>query len=231
MPARSGGTVARFLIPGQSGAGKSSLTAWFVDKGFAYLTDELAVLTADGAVAGFSRALMLKRADDTFLSALPRFASSPRHQAGETLMLRPEPDNQAPTSLLPCGLIIFPSFTPGADLTIRPLTSARACIGLMGCNVNSRNLRDGGFAVISGLARRATAVELNYGAFGQLDHVADMLARLMLDGGIDANRDGDSWRPSRLRQRHLCRRRQRRPRRLPHPSATKFRQRPRAATR
>ena len=176
------------LIPGQSGAGKSSLTAWFVDKGFAYLTDELAVLTADGAVAGFSRALMLKRADDTFLSALPRFASSPRHQAGETLMLRPEPDNQAPTSLLPCGLIIFPSFTPGADLTIRPLTSARACIGLMGCNVNSRNLRDGGFAVISGLARRATAVELNYGAFGQLDHVADMLARLMLDGGIDANR-------------------------------------------
>lgn len=177
------------LIPGQSGAGKSSLTAWFVDKGFAYLTDELAVLTADGAVAGLSRALMLKRASDTFVSALPRFASSQRHEAGETLMLRPErPDGQAPAALLPCGLIIFPSFTPGAELTIRSLTSARACIGLMGCNVNSRNLPDGGFTIISGLARRVTAVELSYGAFDQLDDVADMLARLALDGGIDGTR-------------------------------------------
>ena len=89
------------LIPGQSGAGKSSLTAWFVDKGFAYLTDELAILTADGAVAGLSRALMLKRAADMFVSALPRFTSSQRHQAGETLMLRPErPDDQTPARLL-----------------------------------------------------------------------------------------------------------------------------------
>lgn len=177
------------LIPGQSGAGKSSLTAWFVDKGFAYLTDELAILTADGAVAGLSRALMLKRAADMFVSALPRFTSSQRHQAGETLMLRPErPDDQTPARLLPCGLIIFPSFAPGADLTIRPLTSARACIGLMGCNVNSRNLPDGGFTAVSGLARRLTAVELSYGAFDQLDDVADMLARLVLDGGIDGSR-------------------------------------------
>jgi len=177
------------LIPGQSGAGKSSLTAWFVDKGFAYLTDELSVLAADGAVAGLSRALMLKRAADTFVSALPRFTSWQRHRAGETLMLRPEtPDDHAPAGLLPCGLIIFPSFTPGADLTIRPLTSARACIGLMGCNVNSRNLPDGGFTIISSLARRVTAVELSYGAFDQLDDVADMLARLVLDGGIEGSR-------------------------------------------
>ena len=104
-------------------------------------------------------------------------------------MLRPErPDGQAPAALLPCGLIIFPSFTPGAELTIRSLTSARACIGLMGCNVNSRNLPDGGFTIISGLARRVTAVELSYGAFDQLDDVADMLARLALDGGIDGTR-------------------------------------------
>jgi hypothetical protein len=177
------------LIPGQSGAGKSSLTAWFADKGFAYLTDELAVVTADGGVAGLSRALMLKHDADTIVRALPRLADWPSHRAGEILISRPEQaGDPAQPEPLPCALIVFPLFTPGADLAIRPLTSARACIGLMGCNVNSRNLPDGGFAVVSGLARRVTAVELTYGAFDQLDGVADTLARLLLDGDIDGNR-------------------------------------------
>ena len=76
----------------RNGAGKSSLTAWFVDRGFAYLTDELAVLTADGAVAGLPRALMLKRDTDTLVSALPRFACSPSHRAGEDPHVRAEAD-------------------------------------------------------------------------------------------------------------------------------------------
>ncbi len=177
------------LIPGNSGAGKSSLTAWFVDRGFDYLTDELAVLTADGAVAGLPRALMLKRDGDTIVSALPRFACAPSHRAGQTLMFRPEQAlAPARADLPPCGLIVFPSFARGSDIAIRPLTSAKACIGLMACNVNSRNLPDGGFAILSGLAQRVTAVELSYGAFDQLDDVADMLAKLVLEGGVNGRR-------------------------------------------
>ena len=76
----------------------------------------------------------------------------------------------------------------GSDIAIRPLTSAKACIGLMACNVNSRNLPDGGFAILSGLAQRVTAVELSYGAFDQLDDVADLLAELVLEGGVNGRR-------------------------------------------
>ena len=176
------------LIPGPSGAGKSSLTAWFVDRGFGFLTDELAVLTADGAVAGLARALMLKRDADAIISALPRLAGAATQRADEILILRPEQAaNPAQSELSSCGLIVFPSFTPGADLAIRALTSAKTCIRLMGCNVNSRNLPDGGFTIISGLARRVAAVELVYGALDQLDQIADRFARLMLEGGIDGS--------------------------------------------
>jgi hypothetical protein len=61
------------LIPGDSGAGKSSLTAWFVSKGFDYVSDELAVLNGE-AIVGFPRSLMLRSGADTAVSQLPRFA-------------------------------------------------------------------------------------------------------------------------------------------------------------
>ncbi|MDO8400510.1 MAG: glycosyltransferase [Bradyrhizobium sp.] len=175
------------LIPGLSGAGKSSLTAWLVDKGFSYLTDELVILTAHGALVGLPRALMLKPDADIIISRLPRFADSPSLRVGQNFVLRP--DAPADADLL-CGLIIFPAFITDAGLTIEPLTAAKACFRLMGCNVNARNLADGGFAAISELARRVPAIELRYGAFEQLDGVVDTLASLMLDAGIS----GDSGR-------------------------------------
>jgi hypothetical protein len=176
------------LIPGQSGAGKSSLAAWFADKGFSFLTDELAILAADGAVDGLARALMLKPQAEGIIEELPRLASLRCLEAGGNLVLRPEIANPEGSGARPCGLIVFPSFKPGADLAIRPITSAKACIGLMGCNVNARNLKDGGFATLSGLARRVAAVELSYGGFEQLDDVADTLAKLILDQGINGSR-------------------------------------------
>jgi len=176
------------LIPGQSGAGKSSLAAWFTDKGFSYLTDELAVLAADGVVAALARALMLKPGAEGIISGLPRLGAMRQMQAGGSLVLRPETGNSDRPGSAPCELILFPAFSPGADLAIRPLTSAKACIGLMECNVNARNLEDGGFSTLSALARRVTAVELRYGGFEQLDDVADTLARLILEHGIDGYR-------------------------------------------
>ena len=45
------GAVSRqglgIVIPGASGSGKSSLTAWFIDNGFDYLTDEIVVFGSD----------------------------------------------------------------------------------------------------------------------------------------------------------------------------------------
>ncbi|MBI5321078.1 glycosyltransferase [Bradyrhizobium sp.] len=174
------------LIPGQSGAGKSSLAAWLFDKGFDYLTDELVVLAADGAIQGLGRALMLKPDADKIVGGFSRVAPLRRLQAGANLIVRPQ-DDAAQASPCLCGLIVFPSFSPGAQIAIQPITAAQACIRLMGCNVNARNLADGGFAILSDLARRVPALELRYGSFDQLEGVVDVLARLLLEGGIDGS--------------------------------------------
>ena len=58
----------------------------------------------------------------------------------------------------------------------------------MSCNVNARNLPDGGFGAISALAQSAPAVALRYGAFDQLEGLGDTLAKAVLDGDIGAAR-------------------------------------------
>lgn len=179
--ARNGRVV---LIPGQSGAGKSSLAAWLFDKGFDYLTDELVVLASDGAVEGLARALILKPDADEIVGGFSRIAPLRRMQAGANLIVRPQFDAQQ-AGPVRCGLIVFPAFSPGAPIAIQPITAAQACIRLMGCNVNARNLADGGFAILSDLARRVAAVEVRYGSFEQLEGVVDVLAKLLLEGGID----------------------------------------------
>lgn len=181
--ARNGRAV---LIPGQSGAGKSSLAAWLFDKGFDYLTDELVVLAADGAVEGLARALILKPDADEIVGGFSRVAPLPRMQAGANLIVRPPFDAQQ-AGPVRCDLIIFPSFSPGVPIAIQPISAAQACIRLMGCNVNARNLADGGFAILSDLARRVVAVEVRYGSFEQLEDVVDVLAKLLLEGGVDGS--------------------------------------------
>ena len=40
------------VLPGPSGSGKSSLAAWLVNRGFDYLSDEIALLTKDDGIVG-----------------------------------------------------------------------------------------------------------------------------------------------------------------------------------
>jgi Glycosyl transferase family 2 len=176
------------LIPGNSGAGKSSLTAWFVHKGFDYVTDELAVLNNGAAIVGFPRSFMLKSGADSIVSQFPRFADIVKLQVGSALMIRPEDSAGALSGDLPCGLIIFPAFKPDVSFTIESISPAKACIRLAACTGNTHSLVDGGFAALNSLARRVPAVELSYGAFAQLDDVVDILAKLMLEGDLDGRR-------------------------------------------
>jgi len=175
------------LIPGDSGAGKSSLTAWFVSKGFDYVSDELAVLNGE-AIVGFPRSLMLRSGADTAVSQLPRFADFTMRQAGSALLVQPDDPAIARLGDLPCGLIIFPAFKRGVGLTIESISPAKACVRLAACTGNTHSLADGWFAELNKLVRRVPAVELSYGAFTQIDDVVDTLAKLVLDGGLNSVR-------------------------------------------
>ncbi len=174
----NGGAI---LISGASGVGKSSLTAWFVDRGLRYLTEEVAILDEKGAIAGLPRALVIKPGSAEAVASLPSFGAARRLRAEASLMLRPAED-RVERGALPCRLIVFPDFAAGAKLAITAVNPAQAALRLMGQNANARNLADGGFAAITALTREAPAVALRYGDFSQLAGVVDVLAKFALDG-------------------------------------------------
>jgi hypothetical protein len=78
------------LIAGPTGAGKSSLVAWLIGNGFAYLSDEIGLLFADTMqVLGLPRALVLKPgAAAKVLSGQPTRGRG-GIPGGEHVMLRP----------------------------------------------------------------------------------------------------------------------------------------------
>jgi hypothetical protein len=176
------------LVPGNSGSGKSSLVAWFVEAGFDFLTDELAVLAPDGVLlSGFPRALMLRADADAVVGQLSPLRYLRNLQSGTRLMLRPD-SPASPHENLPCRLMIFPSFLRGAALKLEPIRPVDAAMRLMTFNTNAGNLADGGLAAITRLVRRVPAIALHYGDFAQLTGVIDTLAKLLLADEVEPDR-------------------------------------------
>ena len=170
----SGGVVwgdGGMILPGGIGAGKSTLTAWFLRQGFTYLTDEM-VFVPEGATEfhGFTRPLTIKSSARPAVQAL-------LSADDEGSIWRTPGVDILPVSILgapqvaaqaPIRLILFPSFKLGAALNWSPLTKAQTGLRLMECLVNARNLPDHGFAQVARLARLAPAYSLEYGNFEQL---------------------------------------------------------------
>jgi hypothetical protein len=175
------------MIAGGTGVGKSSLTAWLVNHGFSYITDEVAALV-DGRseIVGLPRALILKPGAAELVQKFEAFRGSPAVPAGSHIAL-PAPA-ECIASYVPhrCAFIVFPHFIRGASLNVEAMTSAEAGLRLVECNLNARNFPDGGFKAITSLARQAPAIMLEYGDFAQLEGVADILLRFASETDVDA---------------------------------------------
>jgi hypothetical protein len=150
------------LLPGASGSGKSSLTAWLVARGFALSTDEVVHLPLDGGeVSGFTRPIHLKRglpSLTTITSGADRASRVPLRRGelvhAEALAGRVQ---KAPVRL---GAIVFPAWAHDAEDTITELPGATATRRLMEVLANARNLPGHGFSEIAALARAVPAFAL-----------------------------------------------------------------------
>lgn len=159
------------ILPGGIGAGKSTLTAWFVRQDLSYLTDEMVFVPKDAEIfRGFTRPLTIKS------SARPAVQTLVSATDQDAIWRTPGIDMIPATCLgavsavpqVPIRLILFPRFRSGAALKWSRLTSAQSGLRLMECLVNARNLPDHGFAQVVRLARMAPAYALEYGSFEQL---------------------------------------------------------------
>ncbi len=172
-------------LPGTSGAGKSSLTAWLLTRGFNYLTDELVQARSRDDFDAFTRPLNIKTAGLPYVDALLGDEDENRDvnrlQSSLSTMIPhtafgAEQGQKSPS----LSLIIFPHHTPDAPLQLEPLTPAQSAMQLMGCYVNARNLENHGFRQLTSLTRGVPAFKLSYSHFNQLDGVLDEVIDIML---------------------------------------------------
>jgi len=157
------------MFPGTSGAGKTTLTAWLIASGFAYLTDELALVRDQTrTVEALTRPLNVK---PTGVGALPPGSDEgggwAQMRSPVSLLRRPPLASVAradePSPVLTA--IVFPRYDATAGARLEPVAAARAGLRLMGCLLNARNLPEHGFPDVAALARDVPSYELTYGAF------------------------------------------------------------------
>ena len=167
------------LLPGTMGAGKSTLAAWLVSRGFDYLSDEL-VFIPDGTdtMRCFARPLNLKHPSRLALQDQLDYAAQSEH-----ILTTPALDlvpaylfnPNTTVSQPPLKLIIFPHYQAGAEFDLSSLSKAQAGLAAMQCLVNARNLTGHGFAEISRLAAQVPAYKLDYACFSQIGHHIETL--------------------------------------------------------
>lgn len=138
------------IFPGQPDAGKTTLVAGLTQVGFAYLSDEAALIDPrTGLLHPFPRALAM---DSQSLDAIPglRQKLPPDHDQFMRFRFHVAPDDLRPGAVgRPCRVeyVIAPKYEAGSETTLEPMSRAEA---LMTLAENSFNMvRFGALAVES----------------------------------------------------------------------------------
>ena len=166
------------LIGGVSGSGKSSLSGWFIQHGWAYHGDEQMYANADtGYWEGFVRPLCLK---GDWASLFPAVVVPPESFAsvgGQTLVpVHLLGQECQPDVRVRPGLLLFPTFRSGSEFSLQRISCGQATIQLIRGILNGGNLKNHGVAQAAAIARGCPAYELSYGSFDQLKPLLELLA-------------------------------------------------------
>ncbi len=170
------------LLPGDIGAGKTTLTAWLALKGIGglnYLSDEM-VFFPDGSVAmqTYTRPLNLKVPARAALEDLFDFEAHADHILSTSYgdLILPELLSFAgPHDETPVNLFLFPRYAAESEFELKPISTAQTGLALMECLVNARNLPEHGFREIARLAQIAPAYMMSYAHFDQIGDRIDAL--------------------------------------------------------
>ncbi|HET7486623.1 MAG TPA: hypothetical protein VFJ85_01745 [Acidimicrobiales bacterium] len=151
------------LLPGESGAGKTTLVAALALDGWEYLSDEVAPLGPGGAVvAPFPRPLAMEPGSWPLLPATAgRWpADVPALVDDLRLVLPATLRSGGPVTPAVPAAVVFPEVVPGAPTTLEPLPRAEALARLVGSTFNLRALGKPGFDRLAGCVARSACFRL-----------------------------------------------------------------------
>jgi len=156
------------LLPAPPGFGKSTLCAALVTRGWRLLSDEFALVDpSSGLLVPVPRPVALKeRSIDLIRAWAPDavFGTPVVNNENQTVayMRPPEASVRASDDRCPAGLIVIPRYADGAELSVTPMTRARAVLHLADNSFNYNLHGRVGFDRLADIVDTAPAVTLRY---------------------------------------------------------------------
>ncbi|GJL81883.1 MAG: hypothetical protein DHS20C01_15170 [marine bacterium B5-7] len=173
------------LLPGVSGAGKSTMSAWLLSRGFEYLSDELVCLDTNTLeVEAFTRPLNIKH------GGMEAIRCEFGEDFGKNEILEGAISHLVPHRLLQpnyagsrttINVIVFPKYVSSDDFSLERLSTAKTALLLMQTFVNARNHVEHGFHHITALARTVRGYHMHYSNFAQLEALERELTKPTLE--------------------------------------------------
>lgn len=170
------------LIAGPESSGKSSLAAWFVEKGFALIGDDrVAILDPQGLLAGYPAPLAFAADAADHLVELTEFGTAPMARTAERIHVGVKESWRATGAIHRCGMMIFPCHVPDGRPRLEKL-EAIAAAQLLKAHVLSPG-GDGGETESwhVEMAWTIPAIALSYSHYDQIDGLLDRLVKLVLE--------------------------------------------------
>lgn len=178
------GSHGAVVLPGEPGAGKSTLTAAALERGFTLVSDELSLLDpATGTLLRVPRPISLKNAAiDVIRQRQPdAVITAPVADTtkGTVAHVRPPADSLSADLPEPVPrLLLFPEFVAGAPLTLTSRTRGAALVALARQSFNFHLHGSRGFELLASRLGEMDCYAIRYGA---LDEALDALEGLVAD--------------------------------------------------
>jgi len=170
------------LFPGNPGAGKSTLCAALVSRGWRLLSDEMALISLeDLRIIPIPRPIGLKNESIAIMGSFePDAAIGPSvtdTAKGTVAHMRPPTDSVDQSEVCSrLNKIIFPSYSAGSDVELEAIGKARALTRLTEQSFNAHILGLDGFKVLEKLVSTCPTFDLNY---SELDEAISRLDGLI----------------------------------------------------
>lgn len=167
------------LLAGPEACGKSSLAAWFVEKGFALIADDqVAIVDEAGSLAGYPAPFTFAAAGADHLAGLADFGTAPMVRTAERIHVGIKDTWRAGGDTHPCAMIIFPRHVPHGRPRLEKLEIFSAA-SLFKAQLLSPGLETDYWTVE--MARTIPAIALTYSDYPQIDGLLDRLVRLVVE--------------------------------------------------